>query len=85
MHLGLDLLFEKYFSAFENFVNMRPQLARFRIDDRELLFDAESKRMFLRTHGRGRNVPQKQRAVEGNDEINDEAQVTNDEGSPVPK
>src|SRR5882724_10760113 len=53
VHLGLDLLFENDFSAFENFVNVRPQLARFRIDDGELLFDAEGKRVILCAHRGG--------------------------------
>src|SRR5262245_19280192 len=51
MHLGLNLLLKEAFSALENLVNMRPQLTRFRIDDGELLFDTESKRMVLRAHG----------------------------------
>jgi hypothetical protein len=32
---------------------MRTQLSRLRINNREFLFDAESKRMFLRAHGGG--------------------------------
>src|SRR4029077_15224500 len=51
VHLGLDLLLENDFSTLENFVNMRTQLARFRIDDGKLLFDTESKRMILCAHG----------------------------------
>ena len=43
VHLGLDLLLERDLSAFENFVNMRTQFARLRIDDRELLFNSEGK------------------------------------------
>src|SRR5438046_10491711 len=41
VHLGLDLFLEKNFAAFENFLNVRPQLARLWIDNRELLFDTE--------------------------------------------
>ncbi len=63
MHLGLDLLFERNLPAFEDLLDVRPQLARFRIDDRELLFDAESKCVLLRAHGGAANVGQKQLAV----------------------
>ena len=41
MHLRLDLLFEHDLAAFENFLNVRTQFARLRIDDREFLLDAE--------------------------------------------
>jgi hypothetical protein len=44
-------------------VNMRTQLARFRIDDGKLLFDTESKRMILCAHGGAANLRQKSRAV----------------------
>src|SRR5262245_34300106 len=63
MHFGLDLLLEEDFSSFENFVNMRAQLARFRIDDGELLFDAESERVVFRAHGGAANLRQKHRSV----------------------
>ena len=43
VHLGFDLFLEHDLAAFENFLDVRPQLARLRIDDREFLFDAESK------------------------------------------
>src|SRR5256714_13866621 len=51
MHLRLDLLFEHDLAALENLLNMRTQLARLRIDNRELLFDAQGERVFLGTHG----------------------------------
>src|SRR5262249_60884358 len=51
VHLWFDLLFERDFSAFENFVNMRTELACLRVDDRELLFDSQSERVILHAHG----------------------------------
>src|SRR5258705_11135397 len=63
VHLGLDLLLENDFSTFENFVNMRTQLARFRIDDGELLFDTQSQRMILCAHVGAANLRKKSRAV----------------------
>src|ERR1700687_1833871 len=42
VHLGFDLLFERDLAALENFLDMRAQFARLRIDNREFLFDAES-------------------------------------------
>ena len=50
VHLRLDLLFEHDLAAFEDFLNVRTQLAGLRIDNGELLFDTESKRVFL-AHG----------------------------------
>ena len=41
VHLGLDLLLQRNFAVFENFLNVRPQLARLRIDDRKFLLDPE--------------------------------------------
>src|SRR6184192_3528959 len=52
---GKVLLLEQNFSALENFLNVRPQLARLRIDNRELLFDAESISVFL-LHSAGRKT-----------------------------
>ena len=43
VHLRFDLLLEHDFAALENFLNMRPQLARLRIDDRELFLNPERK------------------------------------------
>src|ERR1043166_4702422 len=51
MHLRFDLLFQHDLAALEDFLNMRTQLARVRIDDREFLFNAESKRVLFRAHG----------------------------------
>src|SRR5262249_3006719 len=50
MHLRLYLLFEHHLAALEDFLNMRAQLARLRIDDCEFLLNAESKRVLLRAH-----------------------------------
>src|SRR5437870_7145902 len=50
MHLRFDLLFERDSSAFENFLDMRPQLARLRVDNRKLLLDAESEDVVFGTH-----------------------------------
>jgi hypothetical protein len=35
----------------EDLLDVRPQLTRFRINNGELLFNAESKRVFLGAHG----------------------------------
>ena len=51
VHLRLDLFFEHNLAALEDFLNMRAQLARLRIDDREFLFNAESKCVVFRAHG----------------------------------
>src|SRR6516162_6307671 len=50
VHLGFDLLFEHDLAALENLLNVRTQLARLRIDNREFLFDAEGECVFLRAH-----------------------------------
>src|SRR5205823_13470352 len=55
MHLGLDLLFERNFPAFENFLDVRPKLACLGIDDSEFFFDTESKDVVFGAHARGRN------------------------------
>ena len=52
MHLRLDLLFKDNLPILKDLLDVRTQLARVRIDDGELLFNAESKRVFLRAHGR---------------------------------
>jgi hypothetical protein len=41
VHLGLDLLLQKNFAAFENFLDVGTEFAGLRIDDRELLLNAE--------------------------------------------
>jgi len=51
VHLRLDLLLKRDFPAFENFVDVRAQLARLGIDYRELLFNSEGERVLLRAHG----------------------------------
>src|SRR5205814_2821985 len=53
MHLGLDLLFERNFPAFENFLDVRPKLACLGIDDHEFFYETESKDVVFRTHGGG--------------------------------
>src|SRR6266568_4038882 len=50
MHLRFDLLFEHYLAALEDFLNVRTQLARVRIDNRELLFNPESEGVLLGAH-----------------------------------
>src|SRR5437867_3793742 len=50
VHLRFDLLFEHDFSALENLMNMRTQFARLWINDRELLFNAESECVFFGAH-----------------------------------
>jgi hypothetical protein len=47
VHLRLDLLFERDFSAFEDFMNVRTEFARLGINDCELLFDPKSECMLL--------------------------------------
>src|SRR4029077_2891184 len=63
VHLRFDLLFKRDFSAFENFVNVRTQLACLGVDDGELLFDSQSERVVLHAMMAARNVPRKQRTV----------------------
>jgi len=46
-HLGLDLFLERNFAVFQNFVNVRAQLARLRIDDGEFFLDAEGENMIF--------------------------------------
>ena len=58
VHLRFDLLLERDFSAFENFVNMRTQLARLGVYDRELLFDSQSERVVLHAMPRNEKHPQ---------------------------
>ena len=62
VHLRLDLLFERNFPALENFLDVGAQLACFGIDDRELLFDPESKCVILYAHG-GRPISAKNSAL----------------------
>src|SRR6266480_1017811 len=50
MHLRFDLLFEHYFAALEDFLNVRTQLARVRINNREFLLNPESKGVLLGAH-----------------------------------
>src|SRR5687768_12308713 len=50
VHLGLDLLLQENFAALQDFLDVRPQLARLRIDDGKLLFDAERKGMVRGGH-----------------------------------
>src|SRR5581483_6896966 len=50
VHLRLDLLLEEDLSSLENFMDMRAQLPRFRIDDRKLLFDTQGECVVLRAH-----------------------------------
>ncbi len=47
VHLGFDLLFEHDLAALEDFLNVRTQLARLRIDQLKFLFNAESKDMLI--------------------------------------
>src|SRR6266436_6730641 len=50
MHLRFDLLFEHYLAALEDFLNVRTQLARVRINNREFLLNPESKGVLLGAH-----------------------------------
>src|SRR5438552_3988413 len=50
VHLGLDLLLEQDLATLEDFLNVRLQLARLRIDNRKLLFDAEGVGVLLLGH-----------------------------------
>src|SRR5439155_17181785 len=50
VHLGFDLLFEHDLAALENFLNVRTQLARVRINNREFLLNPESKGVLLGAH-----------------------------------
>src|ERR1041385_4732524 len=51
VHLRFDLFLEHDLPALEDFLNMRTQFARIRIDNRELLFNAESKSVIFGAHG----------------------------------
>src|SRR5206468_6987548 len=62
MHLGLDLLLECNLPALKNFLDVGAQLACFGIDDRELLFDPESKCVLLGVHG-GKQVSARNSAL----------------------
>src|SRR5207253_3896169 len=50
VHLGLDLLLEQDLATLEDFLNVRLQLARLRIDNRKLLFDTEGVGVLLLGH-----------------------------------
>src|SRR5947208_16979642 len=71
MHFRFDLLFEHDFSAFENLVNMRTQLARFRIDDGELLFDSKSERVVLHANDDGQEMFLKNNALSSREQPSD--------------
>src|SRR5207248_1681059 len=58
VHRWLDLLFKDNFPILEDLLDVRPKLARLRIDNREFLFDTESKRVVLDAH-RGRQMSPK--------------------------
>src|SRR6266581_7304874 len=62
VHLRLDLLFEHDLSTLENFLDVRAQFARLRIDDRELFLDAESVGVVFPAHS-GRILNPKQCVV----------------------
>ena len=51
VHLRLDVLFQNHFAVGQNFLDVRTQLARFRIDDLKFLFDAESENVIASAHG----------------------------------
>src|SRR4029453_4152156 len=61
MHLRLDLLFQNHLAALEDLLNIRTQLARFRIDNREFLFDTEGECVLLRAHRRQQVSPKNKR------------------------
>ena len=50
MHLWLDVLLQRHFAVVENLLNVRAQLARFRINDLEFLLDAKSENVFRVRH-----------------------------------
>src|SRR4030095_1508791 len=62
VHLRLDLLFKDNLPILENLLDVRPQLARLRIDNREFLFDTESKRVVLGAH-RGAQISARNNAL----------------------
>src|SRR5436305_2050511 len=63
VHFRLDLFFQQDLAALEDFLDVRTELARLRIDNREFLFDPERERMVRGGHGCAINVSQKLRAV----------------------
>src|SRR4030095_6977775 len=64
VHLRLDLLFKDNLPILEDLLDVRPQLTRLRIDNREFLFNAESKRVVLGAH-QGNKSPSKTRRCRG--------------------
>jgi len=50
MHFRLDLLLERNFAAFENFVNVRAQFPRRRIDNGKFFLDTEGENMIFGAH-----------------------------------
>src|ERR1051326_5109335 len=50
MHFRFDLLFEDDLAALDNFLNMRPQVTRIRIDERKFLFNTEVECVLFRPH-----------------------------------
>ena len=61
VHLRFDLLLERDFAALENFLNVRAQFARLRIDDGKLFFNSEGIDMLL--HRRRDKLSEKFRPV----------------------
>ena len=47
MHLRFDVLLQKHFAAGQDLLNVRTQLARFRIDDLKFLLDSESENVIF--------------------------------------
>src|SRR5450631_295171 len=52
VHLRLDLLFQNHFAVGQNFLDVRTQPARLRIDNLEFLLDAESEHMIASAHAK---------------------------------
>ena len=50
MHLRFDLLLQRYFAPLQDLLNVRAQLPRFGIHNRELLLDAECEDMGVAAH-----------------------------------
>src|SRR5450755_2420269 len=50
MHLRLDVLFQDHLAVRENFLNVRAQLTRLRIDDLKFFLDSKSEDVVARAH-----------------------------------
>ena len=67
MHLRFDLFLQDHFSLSEDFLDMRTQLARFRIDDLELFLNADGEHVLVFSHrwGSRLSLPVRDQSISG--------------------